>query len=267
MKQVIQDLRTRQLKVADVPPPVVQRGRVTVRTVASLISAGTERMTVEMGNRSLFGKAKERPDLVKQVIQKAQNEGVLNTLNAVRAKLGSVTALGYSASGTVIGVGDDVTGFRPGDRVACAGAGYASHAEVLSVPQNLCVHLPENVDFESGALSTLRAIALQGLKLATPTLGEAFVVIGLGLIGQLTVQLLRANGCRVFGIDPEPRKITMARELAADDACAPDDDAQRRVLEWSRGRGADGVLITARSEEHTSELQSPCNLVCRLLLE
>jgi len=250
MKQVIQDLRTRQLKVVDVPPPVAQRGRVTVRTVASLISAGTERMTVEMGNRSLFGKARERPDLVKQVIQKAQSEGVLNTLNAVRAKLGSVTALGYSASGTVIGVGDDVTGFRPGDRVACAGAGYASHAEVLSVPQNLCVRLPETVDFESAAFSTLGAIALQGLRLASPTLGEAFVVIGLGLIGQLTVQLLKANGCRVFGIDPEARKTEIARALGADDACAPKDDAQRRVLEWSRGRGADGVLITAATSSN-----------------
>lgn len=250
MKQVIQDLRTRQLKVADVPPPVAQRGRVTVRTVASLISAGTERMTVEMGNRSLFGKAKERPNLVKQVIQKAQTEGVLNTLNAVRAKLGSVTALGYSASGTVIEVGDDVTGFRPGDRVACAGAGYASHAEVLSVPQNLCVRLPENVDFESAAFSTLGAIALQGLRLASPTLGEAFVVIGLGLIGQLTVQLLKANGCRVFGIDPETRKTEVARALGADDACAPNDDAPRRVLEWSRGRGADGVLITAATSSN-----------------
>src|SRR6185436_1552854 len=131
MKQVIQDLGTRQLKVADVPPPVAQSGRVLVRTAASLISAGTERMTVEMGKKSLLGKARERPDLVKQVIQKAQQEGVLNTLTAVRARLGSVTALGYSASGTVIGVGDDTSGFRPGDRVACAGASYASHAEVL----------------------------------------------------------------------------------------------------------------------------------------
>jgi polar amino acid transport system substrate-binding protein len=245
MKQVIQDLRTRQLKVADVPPPVVQPGRVLVRTVASLISAGTERMTVEMGKRSLLGKARERPDLVKQVIQKAQQEGVMNTLTAVRAKLGSVTALGYSASGTVIGVGEDVTEFRPGDRVACAGAGYASHAEVLSVPKNLCARLPESVDFESAAFSTLGAIALQGLRLAGPTLGEAFVVIGLGLIGQLTVQLLKANGCRVFGIDPDLRKIELTRELGAEDACDPSGDAQRRVWEWSRGRGADGVLITA----------------------
>ena len=168
MKQVIQDLRSRQLKVADVPPPVAQRGRVLVRTAASLISAGTERMTVEMGKRSLFGKARERPDLVKQVIQKAQHEGVLNTITAVRARLGSVTALGYSASGTVIGVGEDVTEFRPGDRVACAGASYASHAEVLSVPKNLCARVPESVDFESAAFSTLGAIALQGLRLASP---------------------------------------------------------------------------------------------------
>lgn len=250
MKQVIQDLRSRQLKVADVPPPVAQRGRVLVRTAASLISAGTERMTVEMGKRSLFGKARERPDLVKQVIQKAQHEGVLNTITAVRARLGSVTALGYSASGTVIGVGEDVAEFRPGDRVACAGASYASHAEVLSVPKNLCARLPENLDFESAAFSTLGAIALQGLRLARPTLGEAFVVIGLGLIGQLTVQFLRANGCQVFGVDPDGQKTKLARELGADYACAPDDDVQRRILAWSRGRGADGVLITAATSSN-----------------
>ncbi|HEY3027880.1 MAG TPA: zinc-binding alcohol dehydrogenase, partial [Pyrinomonadaceae bacterium] len=230
MKQVIQDLRTRELKVADVPQPVPQRGRVLVRTAASVISAGTERMTVEMASKSLLGKARERPDLVKQVIQKAKNEGFLNTLNAVRAKLGAVTALGYSASGVVIAVGDEVNEFRTGDRVACAGAGYASHAEVLSVPKNLCVRLPENVTFESGAFGTLGAIALQGLRLANPTLGESCVVIGLGLIGQLAVQLLKANGCRVFGVDLDEQRIELARQLGADDGCRPDADAQRRVL-------------------------------------
>ncbi|HXM35071.1 MAG TPA: bi-domain-containing oxidoreductase, partial [Pyrinomonadaceae bacterium] len=250
MKQVIQDLGTHELKVADVPTPVAQRGRVLVRTTATLISAGTERMTVEMGNRSLLGKARERPDLVRQVIQKAQKEGVLSTLNAVRAKLGSQVALGYSASGTVIGIGDEVTQFRVGDRVACAGAGYASHAEVLSVPKNLCVRLPDNVDFESGAFGTLGAIALQGLRLARPTLGEACVVIGLGLLGQLTVQLLKANGCRVFGIDLDAQRIVLARKLGADDGCAPDDDAQGKVLEWSRGRGADAVVITAATSSN-----------------
>ena len=245
MKQVIQDLGTHELKVAEVPPPIPQRGRVLVRTAATLISAGTERMTVEMGNRSLLGKARERPDLVRQVIQKAQREGVLNTVNAVRAKLNSQVPLGYSASGKVIAVGDDVTEFRVGDRVVCAGAGYASHAEVLSVPKNLCVLLPEDVDFESGAFGTLGAIALQGVRLANPTLGEACVVIGLGLLGQLTIQLLRANGCRVFGIDLDQQRIALARQLGADNGCAPDDDAERRVLDWSRGRGADAVLVTA----------------------
>jgi polar amino acid transport system substrate-binding protein len=250
MKQVIQDLRTRELKVADVPQPVPQRGRVLVRTAASVISAGTERMTVEMASKSLLGKARERPDLVKQVIQKAKNEGFLNTLNAVRAKLGAVTALGYSASGVVIAVGDEVNEFRTGDRVACAGAGYASHAEVLSVPKNLCVRLPENVTFESGAFGTLGAIALQGLRLANPTLGESCVVIGLGLIGQLAVQLLKANGCRVFGVDLDEQRIELARQLGADDGCRPDADAQRRVLNWSRGRGADAVLITAATSSN-----------------
>ncbi len=250
MKQVIQDLGNHQLKVADVPPPVAQRGRVLVRTAATLISAGTERMTVEMGKRSLLGKARERPDLVRQVVQKAQREGILSTLNAVRAKLGAQVALGYSASGTVIGIGEGVTEFAVGDRVACAGAGFASHAEVLSVPKNLCVPLPENVDFESGAFGTLGAIALQGLRLANPTLGERCVVIGLGLVGQLTVQLLKANGCRVFGIDLDALRVGLAQELGADDGCAPDDDAQRRVLEWSRGRGADAVLITAATSSN-----------------
>jgi polar amino acid transport system substrate-binding protein len=245
MKQVIQDLGTHELKVTDVPPPIAQRGRVIVRAAASLISAGTERMTVEMGNRSLLGKARERPDLVRQVIQKAQREGVLNTVTAVRAKLNSQVALGYSASGTVIDVGEDVTEFRVGDRVVCAGAGYASHAEVLSVPKNLCVRLPDTVDFDSGAFGTLGAIALQGLRLASPTLGEACVVIGLGLLGQISVQLLKANGCRVFGVDLDTQKIELARKWGADDGCTPDGDVEKKILEWSRGRGADVVLITA----------------------
>jgi predicted dehydrogenase/threonine dehydrogenase-like Zn-dependent dehydrogenase len=250
MKQILQNLKTGQLSVADVPPPVVQRGRVLVRTAASLISAGTERMTVEMAQKSLLGKARERPDLVKQVIQKAKNEGLMNTFNAVRSKLGSSTALGYSAAGIVAGVGEDVTEFRIGDRVSCAGAGYASHAEVLSVPKNLCVRLPEGATFEAGAFGTLGAIALQGVRLAEPTLGEAVVVIGLGLLGQLTVQLLKANGCRVFGLDLDPQKIELAKELGADGGALSDADAKNAVMEWSRGRGADAVLITAATSSN-----------------
>jgi polar amino acid transport system substrate-binding protein len=245
MKQILQNYKTGEVSVADVPPPIAQRGRVLVRTAASLISAGTERMTVELGRKSLLGKARERPDLVRQVIQKAQREGLANTITAVQSKLNAANALGYSAAGIVQDVGDDVTDFRAGDRVACAGAGFASHAEVLSVPKNLCVRLPDAVDFEAAAFGTLGAIALQGVRLAEPTLGESIVVIGLGLLGQLTVQLLKANGCRVFGVDLDAAKVELARTLGADDGCASGGETLQAVSDWSRGRGADAVLITA----------------------
>jgi len=245
MKQILQNYKTGEVTVADVPPPVAQHGRVLVRTAASLISAGTERMAVELGRKSLIGKARERPDLVRQVIQKAQREGLANTFTAVQTKLNAANALGYSAAGIVVGAGDDVTDFRVGDRVACAGAGFASHAEVLSVPKNLCVRVPDAVDFEAAAFGTLGAIALQGVRLAEPTLGESVVVVGLGLLGQLTVQLLKANGCRVFGIDLDASKVALARRLGADDGVVSNGETVQAVMEWSRGRGADAVLITA----------------------
>lgn len=245
MKQILQNVKTGELAVTEVPAPVARPGFVIVRTAASLISAGTERLTVEAGQKSLVSRAIDQPSLVKRVIEKARNDGVLTTFEAVRSKLGSLLALGYSAAGTVSAVGDETTGFRVGDRVACAGVGYASHAEVLAVPKNLCVRLPDDVSFEAGAFATVGAIALQGVRLAELTLGESVVVIGLGLIGQLTVQLLNAHGCRVFGIDLDEEKIKLAKQFGADDASASNDDAKRRVLEWSRGRGADAVLITA----------------------
>lgn len=237
-------MRSGVVGVYDVPPPGVQRGRLLVRTAASLISAGTEKNTVDMGKKSLLGKARQRPDLVKQVIEKARTEGLMNTYTAVKAKLDGTKALGYSASGIVTAVGDDVIGFKAGDRVACAGAGYASHAEVISVPQNLCVRLSDEIGFDEGAFGTLGAIALQGVRLSQPTLGEAFAVIGLGLLGQITVQLLKANGCRVFGVDIDEGKLNLARELGAE-MCSTPADAPRLIKEWSRGRGADAVLITA----------------------
>jgi polar amino acid transport system substrate-binding protein len=249
LKQILQNLKTGAVSVTDVPAPVVRTGFVLVRTSASLISAGTERMTVETGQKSLVGRAMDQPALVKQVIQKARTEGVLNTIEAVRTKLGSLVALGYSAAGTIMEVGEGVTEFHPGDRVACAGVGYASHAEVLAVPKNLCVRLPQAVSFDAAAFSTLGAIALQGVRLTEPTLGESVVVIGLGLIGQLAVQLLKANGCRVFGIDLDQKKIDLAQRSGADSGYSPD-DAKGRVLEWSRGRGADAVLITAATQSN-----------------
>jgi predicted dehydrogenase/threonine dehydrogenase-like Zn-dependent dehydrogenase len=250
MKQVVQNRKTGRVAVVDVPVPALQRGRVLVRTVASLISSGTERAAVEQARKSLLQQARDRPDLVRSVVDKARTEGLLQTFEAVRDKLAASQALGYSASGTVVEVGHDVPEFRVGDRVACAGLGFASHAEAISVPKHLCVHLPENVDFEAGAFGTLGAIALQGVRLAEPTLGESFVVIGLGLVGQLTVQLLKANGCRVFGIDLDPNRINLARELGAEAGCLANDDAAQAVNSWTSGRGADAVLITAASDSN-----------------
>src|SRR5438270_4301367 len=245
MKQLLQNLKTGEGVVADVPAPAAQRGRVIVRAAASLISAGTERAFVELGRKSLVGKAMERPDLVRKVFEKVRSEGLSGTLRAVREKLDESHALGYSAAGVVVEVGEGVTEFRAGERVACAGTGYAAHAELLSVPKNLCAMLPDGVDFESGAFSTLGAIALQGVRLAEPTLGESVVVVGLGLVGQLAAQLLKANGCRVFGVDLDESRVELARRLGTDDGCAANADVKDAVSKWTRGRGADAVLITA----------------------
>jgi polar amino acid transport system substrate-binding protein len=250
MKQVLQNRKTGRPFVGEVPVPALQRGRVLVRTVASLISAGTERMAVEMVSKGLVNEARQRPDLVKAVVSKVKTDGLLNTFASVRDKMAASTTLGYSAAGIVTAVAEDVADFQDGDRVACAGVGFASHAEVLSVPKNLCVHLPPNVGFDDGAFGTLGAIALQGVRLAEPTLGESIVVIGLGLVGQLTVQLLKANGCRVFGIDLDPERMRLAVESGADAAAVSSDDTARQIDTWTCGRGADAVLITAATDSN-----------------
>src|SRR4026209_2029979 len=248
MKQVLQNRKTGRPFVGDVPVPALQRGRVLVRTVASLISAGTERAAVELVSKGLVQEARERPDLVKAVVAKVKSEGLLNTVAAVRDKMVASQALGYSAAGIVTAVAEDVSEFQIGDRVACAGVGFASHAEVLSVPKNLCVHLPEAVSFEAGAYGTLGAIALQGVRLAEPTLGESVGVMGLGLVGQLTVQLLKANGCRVFGLDLDQSRVALALELGADKAVVSSEAAAKEIEAWTRGHGADAVLITAATD-------------------
>ena len=250
MKQVLQNRKTGRPFVGEVPVPALQKGRVLVRTAASLISAGTERAAVELVSKGLVQEARQRPDLVKAVVAKVKNEGLLNTFASVRDKMAASQALGYSAAGVVAAVADDVSEFRVSDRVACAGVGFASHAEVLSVPKNLCAHLPEGVSFESGAYGTLGAIALQGVRLAEPTLGESVVVIGLGLVGQLTVQLLKANGCRVFGLDLDQSRVSLGLELGADKAVVSNDEAAREIETWTRGHGADAVLITAATDSN-----------------
>jgi predicted dehydrogenase/threonine dehydrogenase-like Zn-dependent dehydrogenase len=250
MKQVLQNRKTGRPFVGEVPVPALQRGRVLVRTVASLISAGTERMAVELISKGLVSEARQRPDLVKAVIAKVKTEGLLNTFASVRDKMAASTTLGYSAAGIVTAVAEDVTEFQIGDRVACAGVGFASHAEVLSVPKNLCVHLPVAVSFDAGSFGTLGAIALQGVRLAQPTLGESVVVIGLGLVGQLSLQLLKANGCRVFGLDLDPDRVKLAIELGAAGAGVSNDDSAKTIENWTLGNGADAVLITAATDSN-----------------
>jgi predicted dehydrogenase/threonine dehydrogenase-like Zn-dependent dehydrogenase len=250
MKQVVQNFRTGQLTVDELPPPALKRGGVLVRTAYSLISAGTERSTVETAKSSLIGKARSRPDLVRQVLGTLKREGLVSTYNKVKARLNQVKALGYSASGIVIEIGEGVTGLAPGDRVACAGAGYASHAEVIFVPRNLCATVPDGVPLESACYTTVGAIALHGVRQADARLGETAAVIGLGLVGQLTVQLLKAAGCHVIGIDIDPAACELAK-LSGADLVASDPAAARAACDsLTAGRGADCILITAGTKSN-----------------
>lgn len=248
MKQVVQNFRTGQLKVEELPPPALRSGGVLVRTVCSLISAGTERTIVETAQSSLIGKARSRPDLVRQVLDSFKREGLSSTYEKVKAKLSQSKALGYSASGIVEAVGSDAQEFRVGDRVACAGGGYASHADVIFVPKNLCCKLPDGVSQESACYTTVGAIALQGIRQADPRLGEVVVVIGLGLVGQLTVQLLKAAGCRVLGVDIDLAACELARKSGADHVADDPASARKACDALSGGSGADCIVITAATK-------------------
>jgi predicted dehydrogenase/threonine dehydrogenase-like Zn-dependent dehydrogenase len=246
MKQVIQNFKTGELYVDEVPSPALSRGMVLVENQFSLISAGTERSTVKTAKANLLGKARQRPDLVAQVLQNIRREGLQATFEKVRTKLDSLKALGYSTAGFVAGSMDTDDRFKPGDRVACGGQDYASHAEVVSVPQHLVARIPDNVPFEEASFTTLGAIALQGVRQAEPQLGELVCVIGLGLLGQITCQLLKANGCRVLGIDTSARLAALAQQLGADEALPRDHtDLKSIVQHFTNGYGFDSVIITA----------------------
>lgn len=246
MKQLIQNFKTGKLYVDEVPLPSISDGMVLVENKFSLISAGTEKSTVKVGQASLLGKAKQRPDLVAQVLKNIKKEGLSATLNKVRTKLDSLKALGYSTSGIVLASLDSDGKFHAGDRVACAGQDHASHAEVVAIPQNLMAKIPDNVSFEEAAFTTLGAIALQGVRQAGPRLGERVCVIGLGLLGQLTCQLLKANGCDVFGIDLSERLITLANETNVAKALHRNDPNLVNACEnFTDGKGFDSIIITA----------------------
>ncbi len=245
MKQIIQNYRTGELTVEELPPPALRPGGVLVRTAYTLISAGTERATVETAQSSLIGKARERPDLVRQVIDTFKREGLRSTYEKVKARLNQIKPLGYSASGVVIEVGSRVTEFQVGDLVACAGTGYASHAEINFIPKNLCSKLPQGVSLESACYTTVGAIALQGVRQSDVRLGEVVVVIGLGLVGQITVQILKAAGCRVMGIDIDPSACELAKRSGADAVASDGASARELCRSFSEGRGADSILVTA----------------------
>ncbi len=243
MKQLLQNLKTGQAVVEEVPVPAPRKGMALVKTAASLVSAGTERMVVEFAEKNLVGKARSRPDLVKQVIDKALREGLLNTAQAAFNKLDEPMALGYSSAGTIVELGEGMDGFHVGQRVACAGGGYASHAEYAVVPRNLLTPIPDHLDFESAAFATLGAIALHGFRLADPKLGETVAVIGVGLLGLMTLQIAEAAGCRAIGIDVDPKRVKLAESLGLS-ACSRD-RAEDSVQAFTANRGADSVVICA----------------------
>jgi predicted dehydrogenase/threonine dehydrogenase-like Zn-dependent dehydrogenase len=249
MKQVLQQASTGEIAVLDVPAPKLLPGCVLVRMAASLVSAGTERASCEFGNKNLLQKARARPDLVREVINKIRRDGVFSAAAAVRGRLDQPIALGYSSAGTVVGVGEGITDLNVGDRVACAGASYAVHAEFACIPRLLAarIHPDSIISFEEAAFTTLGAVALHGVRTADAKLGDVVAVIGLGLLGQLTVQILKAAGCLVLGMDIDLERAELALRLGADDVCISRDALCDLCLRRTGGQGADAVLITAET--------------------
>jgi predicted dehydrogenase len=258
VKQVTHRPRDGLVSVVDVPIPALKSRYALVATRYSLISAGTERSKVELGNKSLIQKARSRPDLAKKVVDRARVEGARSAISAARERLGTLAPLGYSAAGVVIQVGHDVEGIGPGDHVACGGA-WANHAEVLSVPRNLLALVPESVDLADAAYATVGSIALHAVRQADASIGECVGVIGLGLVGQLAVRLLVSAGCRVVGIDLDPAAVELARAAASDAFHRNDEALESAVARASGGFGLDAVLVCAATRS-----RDPLELAARL---
>ena len=263
MKQLLQNLRTGELKIEEVPAPALRPGGVVVRNHYSLVSTGTERAAMAFARQGLIGKARSRPDLVRQVVNKVRTDGLVTAYRSAMERLNTYLPLGYSSAGEVLEVGAEVPDVAVGDPVACAGAGYASHSEVVFVPKNLVVRLPEGVSSRQGAFATLGAIALQGVRRADLTPGEKVAVIGLGLVGQLTVQILHAYGFPVLGLDVDPGRVEDARRWGLEGhGVIGRDDVDAMALAFSGGVGVDAVIVTASTD--TSE---PVELAGRILRE
>ncbi len=258
MKQVLQSLKTGVTEVAEIPCPAVRQGQLLIRTTQTLVSVGTERMLVEFGKAGWIEKARQQPDKVRMVLDKIKTDGLRPTIETVFNKLDQPLPLGYCNVGIVMEVGSGVTGFSVGDRVTSNG----KHAEVVSVPANLCARIPDSVADEEAAYTVIAAIALQGIRLVQPTLGESVVVTGLGLIGLVTIQLLRAHGCRVLGIDYDPAKLALARQFGAETVdLSAGENPLASAQRFSRERGVDAVIITASTK--SSEPVHQAALMCR----
>ena len=259
MKQILQSFKTGEMWLAEVPAPLCKAKGAVVKVERSFVSAGTEKMLAEFAKKGLLGKAMQMPDQVKKVIRKMKTEGIWATLEKVQAKLDQPIPLGYSCAGTIVEAGRDCGNFKVGDRVACGGAGFANHAEYDYVPRNLMVKIPEGVSFEDASAATVGAIALQGVRQCEVKLGESVAVIGLGLMGILAVQMLKASGCRVIGFDPNAGRCCLAKELGCDEAVAS--DLAAAAMAFSEGYGVDAVLITAAT--HSDEPVTTAAEICR----
>ena len=245
MKAILEDMRSGKVMAYEVPEPELRPGGILVRTAFSAISSGTERVKLEAGEKSLVGKAMARPDLVRQVMDFARNEGIKAAYQRVQSRLDALSPLGYSCSGIVIAAGEGVQELQPGDRVACGGGGYANHSAINFVPRNLAVKLPDSVGVDSAALTTIGAIAMQGLRQSEARFGETVAVIGAGLVGVLTIQLAKAAGCRVIAIDLDHGRVERAGQFGADlGLLSGDSRIALAVKEFTR-YGADAVIITA----------------------
>jgi predicted dehydrogenase len=265
VKQILQSLKDGTTHLTEVPSPRTAQGQLLIHTTTTLVSAGTERMLVEFGKAGWIEKARQQPDKVRMVLDKVRTDGLATTIDAVRSKLDQPLALGYCNVGRVAELGLGENGFAVGDRVVSNG----KHAEVVSVPKNLCVCIPDAVSDEQASFTVLAAIGLQGIRLVNPTLGECVVVTGLGLIGLLTLQMLRAQGCRVLGIDFDPARLELARQFGAEVVnLGAGEDVLAAAQAFSRGRGVDAVIITAstKSNEPVSQAANICRKRGRIVL-
>ena len=265
MKQILQNLKNGVTEIVDVPVPAPGRGQALIRTSRTLVSAGTERMMVDFGKAGWLEKARQQPEKVQQVLDKIRTDGLIPTMEAVFSKLDEPIPLGYCNAGTVLEVGAGITDLLPGDRVASNGP----HAEMVCVPRNLCAKIPDGVTDEEAAFTVLGSIALQGVRLAVPTLGERFIVFGLGLVGLLTVQLLRANGCPVLAVDVSETRLKLAENFGAETVnLTLGGDPVATALAWTGGRGVDGAILaaSAKGDEIVHQAAQACRKRGRIIL-